>query len=157
MGALQSEAQAIQRACHAQFPLMAAQQRKKALQIDMGRPERVGLPGVAALTFELAAIVIAPTRPGAPFRFVGLDKMGAGFGKGAALVHPSLGQGGQLGAKGADRRPLRPYQNTFFFQALASGEIQRAHPDFDDVADHAAGYLSLPTGGLDVDDDELIQ
>src|SRR6266480_2246485 len=99
----------------------------------MARAEGIAHPLVATLLLELAAVIIAETRPQTLAREVLLFQNPAGVLERNAAVDLLLRERRELRAEWADARAFRPHQDTSFLQPPAARDFQRSQADLDNV------------------------
>src|SRR5260370_41982751 len=110
----------------------------------MALPEGVGDVERLALPLKLAAIIIAPACPEPFARLILISEPGAGVLERDSAIHLLLGQRGQAGTEGADRRAHGPHQDALAANTPAGLHIKCADTDLDDLCFLAIRWRPIP-------------
>src|SRR5579883_3343644 len=124
----------------------------------MARAEGITHALVAALLFELPAVVVAVTGPQPFLRVVLVLQNFARLLEANTAIHLFLRKCGESGAKRADLGSLRPHENTSLLQTPTTRQFQRRQANFDDVVSFPLRRkAAIPAGRFDVDNEDVIK
>jgi len=154
---LHGQLQQLQRFEQTDLAPQPMQYGQEVLNVDMGGAKGVGDTPRRALLLKLPPVIIPVARPDSIHRAVFAAQDLAGVLKRDAVLDLGLRQRGKFGAKGTDLGMFWPDQQALLRQPRSGLDVQNTHSNLDNLCRLPFGRCALPTGGLDINDNQVIQ